>query len=381
MKEFIKKIVLILCTFSLVASVPVLADGAAYACVRAPRTITLTPTKKSVKVGRTVRIRVSKVKPYKASKRVRWKSSNKRIATVSSKGLVKGLKAGTVKITATSRYNRKVKKTVTVRVYKPAAKPVTPSCEFNYVDADAVVENVSSRQFLVADIREESAFKRGHIVGATQVSSFLNPESADTDAEPAPYIDSSSKLILISQDTSEGSLANLDKTRTAFVEKFGLAPDYIYVLKGGMSQLENCQAALPYIARFSDINNRGINPVSGYFDYNYYNLVNSQQISDDLSGSGRYTLVDLRRPDDFSSGTIGNAISVPIARMDDAQSQAAVNTLVQSQNPNTTYVLICYSALKWAPKGTVYLTNAGVPIENICVLEKGYDGWKTFLQN
>ena len=62
------------------------------------------------------------VTPEGASQKVKWKSGDKKIATVSSKGVVKGIKAGTVKITATSAENSKIRKTITITV---APKPVT----------------------------------------------------------------------------------------------------------------------------------------------------------------------------------------------------------------------------------------------------------------
>ena len=60
-------------------------------------------------VGQKYRLKVKKVKPNKATKKVKWKSSNKRIATVSNSGVVKAKRAGTVKITAISKKNKKAK--------------------------------------------------------------------------------------------------------------------------------------------------------------------------------------------------------------------------------------------------------------------------------
>lgn len=73
----------------------------------------------SVKVGKTYDLDVTKAKPnYKKYRTVKWTSSNKAIATVSSKGKVKGIKPGKVTITATSTKNTKVKAKCTVTVYK-----------------------------------------------------------------------------------------------------------------------------------------------------------------------------------------------------------------------------------------------------------------------
>lgn len=49
---------------------------------------------------------------------VKWSTSDKKIATVSSKGVVKGIKAGTVKITATSG-DGAVSKTIKIKIYTP----------------------------------------------------------------------------------------------------------------------------------------------------------------------------------------------------------------------------------------------------------------------
>ena len=78
----------------------------------------LSKTTMEVAVGSTKTI-VATLKPSNVTnKEVTWKSSDKAIATVSSKGVVKGVKAGTVKITATSG-DGAAKKTVTIKIYTP----------------------------------------------------------------------------------------------------------------------------------------------------------------------------------------------------------------------------------------------------------------------
>ena len=72
-------------------------------------TLTLSKTSVSVKVGKTTKI-TAKAAP---SGKVTYKSNNKKIATVSSKGTIKGIKKGTAKITVTCNG---VTKTVKVTV-------------------------------------------------------------------------------------------------------------------------------------------------------------------------------------------------------------------------------------------------------------------------
>lgn len=80
--------------------------------------ITMNKKKVNIKVGETFKLKVKKVTPKKASKAVTYKSNNKKIATVSKKGVVKGKNVGKAKITVTSKKNKKVKATVTVNVSK-----------------------------------------------------------------------------------------------------------------------------------------------------------------------------------------------------------------------------------------------------------------------
>lgn len=70
----------------------------------------LTKTSATVKVGKTTKI-AAKATP---SGKITYKSSNSKIATVSSKGVVKGKKKGTAKITVTCNGVKKVF-TVTVK--------------------------------------------------------------------------------------------------------------------------------------------------------------------------------------------------------------------------------------------------------------------------
>lgn len=71
-----------------------------------------------VAVGKKVKLKTTvKVSPNKsANKKVTYKSSNKKIATVSSSGYVKGVKTGKCKVTVTSKKNKKKKKKITVNV-------------------------------------------------------------------------------------------------------------------------------------------------------------------------------------------------------------------------------------------------------------------------
>lgn len=81
-----------------------------------PVSMTLNMSQKTIDLNSIYQIKVKTVKPKKASKAVLYKTSNSKIASVSAKGIVKGKKEGTVKITVQSKANKKLKKTVKITV-------------------------------------------------------------------------------------------------------------------------------------------------------------------------------------------------------------------------------------------------------------------------
>jgi hypothetical protein len=70
----------------------------------------------TLKKGKKLKLAAKVTVKGGASKKVTWKSSKKKVATVSSKGVVTGKKKGTAKITATSKANKKKKCTIKVKV-------------------------------------------------------------------------------------------------------------------------------------------------------------------------------------------------------------------------------------------------------------------------
>ncbi len=79
---------------------------------------------KYVAVGKKVTLTAA-VLPEKASQKVTWKSSDKGIAAVSSKGVVTGISAGKVTITATSKSDPKVQKTWRMTVTPAPVKKIS----------------------------------------------------------------------------------------------------------------------------------------------------------------------------------------------------------------------------------------------------------------
>lgn len=91
--------------------------------VSAAKKVKLNKTKATIYVGKTVTLKLKNKKNNK--KKVKWSSSNKKVAIVTKKGKVKGKKAGKVTITAKVG-KKKYKCKVTVKKRKQNIKKVIP---------------------------------------------------------------------------------------------------------------------------------------------------------------------------------------------------------------------------------------------------------------
>ena len=90
--------------------------------------VKLNKTKANLNVGKSLTLKTTLSPKKPSNKGIIWKSSNTKIATVTSKGVVKAKKAGTVKITATAKDGSGKKATCKVTVKKAAVvKPDNPA--------------------------------------------------------------------------------------------------------------------------------------------------------------------------------------------------------------------------------------------------------------
>ena len=71
--------------------------------------ITLNKKTATLKAGKTLQLKIKKITPKDAvNQKVKWKSSNRKVATVDKNGKVTAVKAGTCKITCTAADGSKV---------------------------------------------------------------------------------------------------------------------------------------------------------------------------------------------------------------------------------------------------------------------------------
>ena len=99
--------------------------------------VKLNKTKANLNIGKTLTLKTTLSPKKPSNKGIIWKSSNTKVATVTSKGVVKAKKAGTVTITATAKDGSGKKAACKITVKKAAVTtPVVP-------EVPVVIQNVS----------------------------------------------------------------------------------------------------------------------------------------------------------------------------------------------------------------------------------------------
>lgn len=161
MKKVMKHLVVWVLAMAMVFSSAAIVPNATTASAKKTKTVKATKLKMKkkvvkMKVGQKKKLRIT-VKPKKAT--ITWKSSKKKVATVSKKGVVVAKKAGTTKITATSGKKKAVCK---VKVSKAAVKPGIASIAV--LDSKTVRVNLTAAKAL--NVRNFTVRKKSDGSGA-----------------------------------------------------------------------------------------------------------------------------------------------------------------------------------------------------------------------
>lgn len=327
-----------------VAGTSVTADAAA----KKPTKITLKATSKTVDIKGKVTVSVKSVKPAKASKSVTWKSSNKKIATVSSKGVVAGKKAGTVKVTATSKANKKVKATITVKV-----KNLKPS-KVSLSSKTASLE-VGKSKTLKATVKPVGVYNKG-ITWKSSNTKVATVKSGKVTAVAAGKA-------TISATTKEGNkTAKCTVTVTEKAAEVTPTP----------TPEEVQPIAEPNVT---------------------YNKVTAADLKKDITSENpEYIVVDVRKAADYATSHVITSISADVdsalptseelaaGRTVNAKAAASagltnIKAAIAANTANKKYAIICYSGNKYARAATTLLIASGVDNSKIFTLDGGMKEW------
>lgn len=188
MKSIKSKVLVSLLAFALavtsVATPSVSAEAAS--SKKAVKSVTLKVNKKKVnsktttlQVGKTLTVKTT-VSPSSAKKSISYKTSNKKIATVSSKGKVKAVKAGTAKITVTVKGKNNKKKTAwfKVKVTKKATPTKAPTKVPTKAPTKAPTMTPAPQEVAVTGITLSASATTIEAGQTAQISVEITPENA-----------------------------------------------------------------------------------------------------------------------------------------------------------------------------------------------------------
>lgn len=177
----------------------------------------LTASKKTITEGKSVTVKAT-IKPSKATlKTLYWTSSNTSVATVSQKGVVKGKKAGKVKITAKAQDGSKKKATCTITVKAKNKTSSNTNTANNTTEENQIVK--------VSNI----------ILSANQLNVSLNAAQVLT-ASVTPSNATNKKLIWTSSDSN---IASVDANGKVTAKSYGKATITAVAADGG-GKLASC---------------------------------------------------------------------------------------------------------------------------------------------
>ena len=123
-----------------------------------PTSITLNLTSKTLSVGSTYQLSVSSVTPSTASNSVTWSSSDDTTVSVSSSGLIRGIKEGQATITATSTLDTNVSASCLVTVTTNVDPNSPTSIELSETEMELPVDWIDQLQ--VTRVVPETASKQ-----------------------------------------------------------------------------------------------------------------------------------------------------------------------------------------------------------------------------
>ena len=135
------------------------ATGLSTTCKVTVGTITLSKSSATITVGKTVTLKPTVYPTTLADKSVTWKSSNKAVATVTSAGKVKGVKAGTATITCTSNATG-LSTTCKVTVKKSTSARTLDEDDAELTDIEIAETPAVEEPFDVYDLRGQRVLQR-----------------------------------------------------------------------------------------------------------------------------------------------------------------------------------------------------------------------------
>lgn len=298
----------------------------AEAAAKAPKKITLKATVKTVDIKGKTTVSVKSVKPKNASKAVTFKSSNKKIATVNKKGVVTGKKKGTVKITATSKKNKKIKQTIKIKV-----KQLTP-------------KSISLNQKKL-----ELVSGAGSVLKATiKPVGVYCPVTWKSSNTAVATVDKNGKVTAKAEGTANITVTSKEKKTVKAV----------------------CAVT---------VKSSAVPPEEEKTQYMTCDELETL-VSEANGAKEGYKVLDIRKNADYQTAHVRHSISASVdseinpSTNKDGNGKENLEKVINIKSDEK-YVLICYTGNRYAKAATQLLKGLGIDNSRIYTLEGGFKAW------
>lgn len=336
------------------------------AATKKVKSMTLSAKSVTLEINDTKKVTVKKVTPAKASKKVTWKSSNKAVATVSTTGVITAKAEGKAIITATSKSNKKVKRTVKVTV-----KPF----EQHYVNAETVYNALRS-DVVIIDAREDAVYAAGHIPSAVHANSKNGDVKAAYDKVVADYGKQATYYIVCNSGNSYA-----DEATNQLMAR-GVATNKIFTLGGDDSKKSNEGGWKAWIKHYPEfVAKSGPSADGGKFVFE--NNMTIENVKKDIESGKKLTIVDVRDAASYKAGFIPGAIDASLCEIKDGQKSkvseedaiAALKPIVDA-NPNGIYAFACFTGNSYADYArNIVVNKLGVKETQVVCIIGGNQAW------
>lgn len=259
MRKVGKKVLAGVLSFAMVVSTVVVAETetAEAKKVKVKKVTVTAPAGTTAYVAQGKKVKLSatvKVTPNKgANKKVTYKSANSKIASVNAKGQVKGVKAGTTKITVVSKKNSKKKATIKVVVKKAAAKKVAINTKKATIAVGATKKltakvtpkkNVCTKvQWTTSKQKVATVTAKGVVKGVSEGTATITATAADGSGKKATCkVTVGAGITNITVPTSKIVRVELSSAKKLDVRDFSIqnktTPDGQYLTTEGIEKVE-----------------------------------------------------------------------------------------------------------------------------------------------
>ena len=385
------------------------------AAAKAPKKMTLKTTSKTIDIKGKATISVKSVSPKGASTAVKYATNNKKVATVSSKGVVTGKKAGKATITVTSKKNKTLKKKVkiTVKQLKPTSVSLTSKVSMKVGDKKTLTATVKPAgvycpvTWTSSNKTVATVDKNGKVTAKKAGTATITVKTKEKNKK-GKYITKKCTVTVTAKEVKVTSLTFADKTKslvglgTTYTNKLTVAPSNATNKKVAYASSDKTVATVDASGKVTTVKAGETTITATAADGSgkkaSYKLtviarendpsIDWQYVSCDdvLNNKEDYIIIDLRPTKDqkesigdygYDQGHIEGSVWVPawpVGTKEDEDLLRSSYVLEQLKDNAKDVVFVCRSGAGGAKGAISVLKDAGIDPSRMYILRDGASG-------